>query len=194
MSFCCTSLLALFVFGGRGYAGHVACRVAVVMPGRIVVVMPGCIVVDMPDMLSIEFAGSYMHNRHEGVKYLSSCSSLPLHRHRPLFVIAISLSSTIIHPSQLTNNLSSLIHHISSIVAIIVIDCHCHLSLSSSVLHLHRQSWSSSSASSRSLYHPSLFRPQDLCCLHYARRGHGVSCDGAHNRRHGLQPPRSTSL
>jgi len=45
----------------RSYAGHVACRVAVVMLGRIVVVMPGCIVVDMPDMLSIEFAGSYMH-------------------------------------------------------------------------------------------------------------------------------------
>ena len=129
---------------------HCSFSGAVVMPGRIVVVMPGCIVVDMPDMLSIEFAGSYMHSRHEGVKYLSSSSSLPLHRHRPLFVIAISLSSTIIHPSQLTSHLSSLIHRISSIVAIIVIVCHCHLSLSSSVLHLHRQSWSSSSSSSAS--------------------------------------------
>ena len=71
----------------QGYAGHVACRVAVVMLGRIVVVML--------DMLSIEFAGSYMHSRKILVVMLIVASSSP----SPLFVIARSLSPTIIHPS-----------------------------------------------------------------------------------------------
>ena len=69
--------------------------IAVAMPGHIAVVMPGRIVVDMTDMLSPFCkrctAAPKESEQCASVKYLSSSSSLPLHRHRPLFVIARSL-------------------------------------------------------------------------------------------------------